>query len=65
MSKDVTHRFGQNQFKLHRLPLPRVGQVLGLVGTNGIGKSTALKILANKGVVPNLGRYQEGEAPRP
>ncbi|EGF79627.1 hypothetical protein BATDEDRAFT_35179 [Batrachochytrium dendrobatidis JAM81] len=30
--------------------------VLGLVGTNGIGKSTALKILAGK-LKPNLGRF--------
>lgn len=36
--------------------MPRPGQVLGLVGTNGIGKSTALKILAGK-MKPNLGRY--------
>jgi len=36
--------------------MPRPGQVLGLVGTNGIGKSTALKILAGK-LKPNLGRY--------
>lgn len=28
--------------------MPRPGQVLGLVGTNGIGKSTALKILSGK-----------------
>jgi energy-coupling factor transporter ATP-binding protein EcfA2 len=41
-----------------RLPVPRPGQVLGLVGTNGIGKSTALKILAGK-LKPNLGRYGE------
>ncbi|KAH7097005.1 P-loop containing nucleoside triphosphate hydrolase protein, partial [Auriculariales sp. MPI-PUGE-AT-0066] len=37
---------------------PRAGQVLGLVGTNGIGKSTALKILAGN-VKPNLGRYDD------
>ncbi|OSD05223.1 P-loop containing nucleoside triphosphate hydrolase protein, partial [Trametes coccinea BRFM310] len=37
---------------------PRPGQVLGLVGTNGIGKSTALKILAGK-LKPNLGRYDD------
>jgi hypothetical protein len=52
----VTHRYTANAFKLHRLPTPRPGQVLGLVGTNGIGKSTALKILAGK-LKPNLGRY--------
>lgn len=36
--------------------MPRPGQVLGLVGSNGTGKSTALKILAGK-LKPNLGRY--------
>jgi len=35
LSKDTTHRYGPNSFKLHRLPMPRPGQVLGLVGTNG------------------------------
>ncbi|KAI1357716.1 P-loop containing nucleoside triphosphate hydrolase protein [Xylaria arbuscula] len=54
----VTHRYGPNTFKLHRLPTPRPGQVLGLVGTNGIGKSTALKVLAGK-LKPNLGRLNE------
>ena len=47
-----------NSFKLHRLPTPKPGQVLGLVGTNGIGKSTALQILANK-IKPNLGLFNE------
>lgn len=56
LDKDTTHRYGQNSFKLHRLPTPRPGEVLGLVGTNGIGKSTALKIMAGK-LKPNLGRY--------
>jgi len=57
LSKDTTHRYGPNSFKLHRLPTPRPGQVLGLVGTNGIGKSTALKILAGK-LKPNLGHFE-------
>ncbi|KAJ1526969.1 hypothetical protein ONE63_008516 [Megalurothrips usitatus] len=56
LEKDTTHRYSQNSFKLHRLPIPRPGEVLGLVGTNGIGKSTALKILAGK-QKPNLGRF--------
>ncbi|AMD22210.1 HGL130Wp [Eremothecium sinecaudum] len=58
LNSQVTHRYSANSFKLHRLPTPRPGQVLGLVGTNGIGKSTALKILAGK-QKPNLGRYDE------
>jgi ATP-binding cassette subfamily E protein 1 len=56
LGKETTHRYGPNSFKLHRLPVPRPGQVLGLVGTNGIGKSTALKILAGK-LKPNLGKH--------
>jgi ABC-type uncharacterized transport system ATPase subunit len=46
---------------VRRLPVPRPGQVLGLVGTNGIGKSTALKILAGK-LKPNLGRLDVSDA---
>lgn len=56
LDKHTTHRYSKNSFKLHRLPIPRPGEVLGLVGQNGIGKSTALKILAGK-QKPNLGRY--------
>ncbi|KAL9621973.1 MAG: hypothetical protein Q9160_003635 [Pyrenula sp. 1 TL-2023] len=56
LEKQITHRYSANSFKLHRLPMPRPGQVLGLVGTNGIGKSTALKILSGK-LKPNLGRH--------
>lgn len=58
LEAETTHRYSANSFKLHRLPTPRPGQVLGLVGTNGIGKSTALKILAGK-QKPNLGRYDD------
>ncbi|MCJ1227145.1 Fe-S cluster-binding ribosome biosynthesis protein [Toensbergia leucococca] len=57
LETQVTHRYSANSFKLHRLPMPRPGQVLGLVGTNGIGKSTALKILSGK-LKPNLGRFE-------
>ncbi|KAA8492669.1 ABC transporter E family member 2 [Porphyridium purpureum] len=56
LENQTVHRYGPNTFRLHRLPVPRPSQVLGLVGTNGIGKSTALKILAAK-LKPNLGRW--------
>ena len=58
LEKETTHRYGQNSFKLHRLPYPQLSEVLGLVGTNGIGKTTALLILSGE-LKPNFGRYNE------
>lgn len=54
----TTHRYGANSFKLHRLPTPRPGQVLGLVGGNGMGKSTALRVLSGN-MRPNLGNFAD------
>ncbi|KAM0675533.1 ATP-binding cassette sub- E member 1 [Gurleya vavrai] len=56
LDKQISHRYTVNGFKLHRLPVPKMGSVLGLVGTNGIGKSTALKILSGE-IKPNLGNF--------
>lgn len=56
LNKDVVHRYSPNGFKLHRLPLPRPNKVLGLIGTNGIGKSTALGILSGQ-TVPNMNDF--------
>lgn len=58
LDSQCVHRYGQNSFKLHRLPVPKQGKVLGLVGSNGIGKSTALHILSGK-IIPNLGNYND------
>jgi len=59
LKSDKIHQYGVNSFRLFRIPTVRRGHVVGLVGRNGIGKSTALKILAGQ-LVPNLGDY-EGE----
>ncbi|RLI69717.1 MAG: ribosome biogenesis/translation initiation ATPase RLI, partial [Candidatus Gerdarchaeota archaeon] len=56
LETDLVHRYGQNGFKLYRLPKPRPGSVLGLIGQNGAGKSTSLKILAGQ-LKPNLGNW--------
>jgi ATP-binding cassette subfamily E protein 1 len=58
LEKDCSHRFGENTFKLYRLPTPSEGVVLGLLGQNGIGKTTTLKILSGE-VKLNLGRYAD------
>jgi len=56
LEKDCSHRFSANSFKLFRLPTPSPGMVLGLLGQNGIGKTTTLKVLSGE-LKPNLGRY--------
>jgi ATP-binding cassette subfamily E protein 1 len=56
LEKDCSHRFSANSFKLFRLPMPAPGTVLGLLGQNGIGKSTTLKVFSGD-IKPNLGKY--------
>ena len=50
-----THRYGKNGFVLYGLPIPIEGKVTGILGPNGIGKSTSVKILSGA-LIPNLGR---------
>ncbi|MBN2517859.1 MAG: ribosome biogenesis/translation initiation ATPase RLI [Candidatus Altiarchaeota archaeon] len=50
----LTHQYGKNGFRLYGLPIPKQGSVVGVIGVNGIGKSTAIKILSGR-IKPNLG----------
>lgn len=54
------HQFGPNTFRLYRLPIPRENQVLGLLGANGVGKTTAIRILSGE-ITLNLGEYSSEE----
>jgi len=62
LDEEAVHRYGVNGFKLFRLPIPKAGQVVGLLGKNGVGKTTALKILSGE-LKPNLGRVEVKEVP--
>ncbi|MCE4624161.1 MAG: ribosome biogenesis/translation initiation ATPase RLI [Caldisphaeraceae archaeon] len=58
LEKNVTHRYGKNGFKLYGLPIPKPGHVIGILGKNGTGKTTAIRILAGE-IIPNLGNVEE------
>ena len=58
LSEQKVHQYGNNTFRLYRLPTPRNGSVVGLLGRNGVGKTTALNILSGN-LKPNLGNYEE------
>jgi ATP-binding cassette subfamily E protein 1 len=51
-----THRYGKNAFALYGLPIPVRGKVTGLLGANGIGKSTSVQILSGS-LRPNMGEF--------
>ena len=57
LNKEPIHRYGENQFALFSLPIPSFGKVVGILGKNGIGKSTAIKILAGL-LPPNFGDWK-------
>ncbi|MCX6773293.1 MAG: ribosome biogenesis/translation initiation ATPase RLI [Candidatus Micrarchaeota archaeon] len=50
------YQYGENMFRLYGLPLPQKG-VVGLIGKNGIGKSTAIKLMAAH-IMPNFAEFE-------
>lgn len=57
---ELVHQYGDNGFRLYELPAPIEGSVVGLLGPNGIGKSTALRILGGS-LTPNLGAVDKAK----
>jgi len=58
LKTQALHRYSKNGFKLFRTIVPHFGKVVGVLGPNGIGKTTAISILAGL-IYPNLGRVGE------
>jgi len=58
LETDLVHQFGKNGFRLFKLPIPKAGSCIGILGPNGIGKTTAIRILSGQ-IKPNLGDYED------
>jgi len=58
LETDLIHQFSENGFRLFRLPVPKKGTCIGILGPNGIGKTTAINILSGQ-IIPNLGEYKK------
>jgi len=58
LKNEITYRYGPDQFSLFRMAIPKKGYVLGLIGQNGIGKSTMLRILSGE-IKINMGRFKD------
>ncbi len=60
LKSDMIHKYSLNGFRLFRLPTPSKESVVGILGPNGMGKSTAFNIL-NGSIIPNLGDFEADE----
>ncbi len=58
LDKKPIHRYGENKFALFSLPTPLFSKVVGVLGVNGIGKSSAISILAGL-LKPNFGDLEK------
>ncbi len=58
LDSEITHKYAPDGFTLFRMLMPREGSVLGVIGQNGIGKSTALRILSGDKKM-NLGKFDQ------
>jgi ATP-binding cassette subfamily E protein 1 len=58
IGEDKIHQYGINSFRLYKLPIPKEGTVTGLVGRNGMGKSTIINLLSGN-IKPNFGNFDK------
>ena len=58
LKKETVHQYGENGFRLYKLPSIKKGVPIGILGQNGLGKTTAINILSGY-LIPNLGKIYE------
>ncbi len=57
LSSNLTYTYGDNKFRLYKMPIPSAGKIYGILGQNGIGKSTMVNILSGT-LKPNYGSLE-------
>jgi len=57
LDKKKVHQYSKNGFRIYNFPVPKKEHVVGLLGENGIGKTTAFRMLSGE-IKPNLGNYE-------
>lgn len=55
---EIVYKYDTNTFQIHNLPMPKRGSILGILGENGTGKTTCIKILSNI-LKPNFGKFNK------
>jgi ATP-binding cassette, sub-family E, member 1 len=58
LNADLVHQYGKNGFRLFKLPVPKTGAATGILGPNGMGKTTAIRVLSGE-EIPNLGDWEK------
>jgi ATP-binding cassette subfamily E protein 1 len=48
LNKNITFSYGDNKFRLYKLPAIKKNSICGIIGQNGCGKSTIIKLLSNQ-----------------
>ena len=64
LDRKPIHRYGENKFALYNLPTPLFSKVVGILGVNGIGKSSAISILGGL-LKPNFGEVAQSQTEIP
>ena len=60
---EIIHRYSPNGFRLYGLPILKTNTVIGIVGENGVGKTTLIDILSNK-IKPNFEQFGKTFQPK-
>lgn len=56
LKSDPIHQYGPNGFRIFNLPMIQEGSIIGILGRNGIGKSTVINVLS-KTIEANFAKF--------